>query len=150
MNANPEVMEFFPQPQNREQSIASLERLKRGIDQRGWGLWAVEIEREFAGLTGLAKPNFDAHFTPCIEIGWRFQRKFWGRGHAREAAQVALLFAFERLELQEVVSLTAQLNERSQRLMQRLGILDELAGRAEDAIVNIQHIFWQVAPKMPS
>src|SRR2546427_6465446 len=130
MNADPEVMEFFPQPQTREQSIASLERLKRGIDERGWGLWAVEIEREFAGLTGLAKPNFEAHFTPCIEIGWRFQPRFWGRGYALEAAQVALRFAFEGLRLQEVVSFTARLNERSQRLMQRLGMthsaLDDL------------------------
>ena len=122
MNADPEVMEFFPQPQTREQSIASLERLKRGIDERGWGLWAVEIEQGVAGFTGLAKPDFEAHFTPCIEIGWRFRRRFWGRGYAREAAQVALSFAFERLRLQEVVSLTAQLNERSQRLMQRLGM----------------------------
>jgi RimJ/RimL family protein N-acetyltransferase len=122
MNADPEVMEFFPNPSTMEQSLASLARLKRGIDERGWGLWAVEIEQEFAGFTGLADPNLEAHFTPCVEIGWRFHRRFWGRGYALEAAQVALRFAFETLRLQEVVSFTAQLNERSQRLMQRLGL----------------------------
>jgi len=122
MNADPVVMEFFLQPQTREQSLASLEGLKRGIEDRGWGLWAVEIGHEFAGFTGLAEPKFKAQFTPCVEIGWRFQRRFWGCGYALEAAQVALRFAFERLRFHEVVSFTAQLNERSQRLMQRLGM----------------------------
>jgi len=122
MNADAEVMEFFPQPQTPEQSFASLERLKRGIDERGWGLWAVELEHEFAGFTGLAEPGFKGHFTPCIEIGWRFHRKFWGRGYALEAARVALRFAFGSLRFREVVSFTTRLNERSRRLMQRLGM----------------------------
>ena len=122
MNADAEVMKFFPQPLTRDESLASFQRLKRAIEEHGWGLWAVEIDHEFAGLTGLAEANFEAHFTPCIEIGWRFQRPFWGQGYALEAAQLALRFAFETLHLREVVSFTARLNEPSQRLMHRLGM----------------------------
>lgn len=122
MNADAEVMEFFPQPLTPEQSVVTFERLKRGIEERGWGLWAVEIGHAMAGFTGLAEPSFAAHFTPCIEIGWRFHRGFWGHGYALEAARLALRFAFERLRLREVVSFTARRNERSQRLMQRLGM----------------------------
>ena len=122
MNADPEVMEFFPQPYSFDESLAILERLRQGIDERGWGRWAVEIDHQFAGLTGLAEPAFEARFTPCIEIGWRFHRRFWGRGYAIEAARLALRFAFENLHLPEVVSFTARINGRSQRLMQRLGM----------------------------
>ena len=122
MNADAEVMKFFPQPLTADESLASFRRLQRGIEERGWGLWAVAIGGEFAGLTGLAEPSFEAHFTPCIEIGWRFQRRFWGQGYALEAAQVALRFAFANLNLPEVLSFTARVNERSQRLMQRLGM----------------------------
>ena len=122
MNVDPEVMEFFPQLLTSDQSLAFLQRQKQGIEERGWGLWAVEIDREFAGFTGLAEPSFEAHFTPCVEIGWRFHRRFWGQGYALEAARMALQFAFETLRLSEVVSLTARLNVRSQRLMQRLGM----------------------------
>ena len=139
MNADPEVMEFFPQLLTREQSLASMESLKRGIEERGWGLWAVEIEHEFAGLTGLAEPKFEAHFTPCIEIGWRFQRRFWGRGYALEAARVALRFAFERLCLGEVVAFTAQLNERSQRLMRRLGMTHSAGNDFEHPVLPAGH-----------
>lgn len=122
MNADAEVMKFFPQPLTSDESLASFERLKRGIEERGWGLWAVEVDHDFAGFAGLAEPNFEAHFTPSIEIGWRFRRRFWGQGYALEAAQVALRFAFENLHLREVVAFTARLNGRSQRLMQRLGM----------------------------
>src|SRR5215471_21473457 len=75
MNADPEVMEFFPEPLTRERSQAVLEKLRRGIEERGWGLWAVEIDGELAGSTGLAEPAFQAHFTPCVEVGWRFHRR---------------------------------------------------------------------------
>jgi len=122
MNADAEVMKFFPQPLTFDQSLALFQRLKRGIVDRGWGLWAVEVNHALAGLTGLAEPTFEARFTPCIEVGWRFERRFWGQGYALEAARLALRFAFENLHLREVVSFTARPNERSQRLMQRLGM----------------------------
>jgi RimJ/RimL family protein N-acetyltransferase len=122
MNADPKVMEFFPQLLTPEQSLASFERLKKGIEDRGWGLWVVDISGDFAGFTGLAETNFQAPFTPCIEIGWRFQTRFWGQGYALESARLALRFGFENLRLEEIVSFTARINKRSERLMQRLGM----------------------------
>ena len=123
MNADPRVMEFFPKKLSYEESRDSLASLKRGIQKRGWGLWAVEINGETAGFAGLAQPAFEAHFTPCTEIGWRFRPKFWGQGYATEAARLALLFAFSVLHLEQVVSFTAKVNVRSVRVTQRLGML---------------------------
>jgi RimJ/RimL family protein N-acetyltransferase len=120
MNADAEVMQFFPKCLTAAESKESLLRLRAGIKERGWGLWAVEIDGGFAGLTGLAEPKFTAHFTPCVEIGWRFRREFWGRSIAYTAALAAEAFAFENLKLQELVSLTAAINSRSRRLMERL------------------------------
>ena len=121
MNADPEVMRFFPEPLTREESKGALDRHRSLIDKRGWGLWAVEVDGAFAGYTGLAVPAFAAHFTPCVEIGWRLRREFWGRGIAYAAALAAQSFAFESLKLPELVSFTAAINTRSRRLMERLG-----------------------------
>ena len=121
MNADAKVMEYFPKPLSVEESKESLIRLRAGIDKRGWGLWAVEVDGSFAGFTGLAEPTFTAHFTPCVEIGWRFRRDFWGRGIAYAAALAAESFAFQNLKLPELVSFTASINARSRRLMERLG-----------------------------
>src|SRR4051794_6981568 len=81
----------------------------------GFGLWAVEVPgvAEFVGFVGLNRPNFDAHFTPCVEIGWRLAYEFWGRGYATEAARAALQYGFEQLPLEEIVSFTTVANKRS-------------------------------------
>ena len=128
MNADPEVMRYFPAPLTREETAASLDRLRRGIDERGWGLWAVEVNGEFAGFTGLNTPSFSAHFIPCVEIGWRFRQEFWGRGLAYRAAIKALQFGFESLKLVEIVAFTTTTNDRSRRLMERLGFMRDVDG----------------------
>jgi Acetyltransferases, including N-acetylases of ribosomal proteins len=137
MNADPLVMRHFPALLTFEESRSAFDRYRTAIDERGWGFWAVEVEGEFAGLTGLAEPSFVAHFTPCIEIGWRFHPKFWGRGLAFAAAQQAEHYAFTVLHLAELVSFTAVQNEKSRALMQRLGFTRDLAG-------DFQH------PKIPT
>ena len=104
MNADAEVMRYSPKPLTVAESKESFSRLRAGIDQRGWGLWEVEVDGEFAGFTGLAEPKFTAPFTPCVEIGWRFRREFWGRSIAYSAALAAQAFAFQELKLSELVS----------------------------------------------
>ena len=140
MNADDRVMEFFPKKLSLEESREILARLKNGIEERGWGFWAVEINGELAGFTGLAKPAFEAHFTPCTEIGWRFRPQFWGQGYATEAARLALLFAFSTLRLEEVVAFTATVNLRSVKVMQRLGMVHDPAGDFDHPKLATGHV----------
>lgn len=121
MNADPDVMRYFLRPLSFEESRAALSRFRDAIDARGWGLWAVQLDEEFAGFAGLSQPSFSAHFTPCTEIGWRFRRMYWGRGVAFAAAREAERYAFTTLGLDQLVSFTTATNLRSRRLMERLG-----------------------------
>jgi RimJ/RimL family protein N-acetyltransferase len=120
MNADPEVMHYFPKPLTREESALSMARQRARIEERGWGWWAVEVDGVFAGCTGLAEPKFAAHFTPCVEIAWRLHKEYWGQGIAFAAAQQATRYAFTVLKLSELVSFTAAVNLRSRKLMERL------------------------------
>jgi RimJ/RimL family protein N-acetyltransferase len=152
MNADPEVMRHFPGLLTRAETAASLERQRRAIDERGWGLWAVEVEGVFAGFTGLNTPTFSAPFTPCTEIGWRFRREFWGRGLAYGAAREALRFGFNSLKLAEIVSFTAETNLRSRKLMERLGMERDAGGDfdhpliAESCAVR-RHVLYRIRPE---
>jgi RimJ/RimL family protein N-acetyltransferase len=76
----------------------------------------------FAGFVGLSTPRFDAHFTPCIEIGWRLALDYWGHGYATEAARAALAFGFSEAGLDEIVALTVPDNIRSRRVMEKIGM----------------------------
>ncbi|MGZ6339391.1 MAG: GNAT family N-acetyltransferase [Candidatus Limnocylindrales bacterium] len=124
LNSDPEVMRFFSGPLDRAASDAFAGRIEAQFDRRGYGLWALERQADgaFLGFTGLAYQTFEAAFTPCVEIGWRLAREAWGQGYATEAAREALRFGFEAVGLPEIVSLTPLGNERSRRVMERLGM----------------------------
>ena len=124
LNADPAVMEHFPARLTRAESDAFVDRIEQQLEDRGWGLWALEERSSgrFLGFTGLNVPGFQAHFTPAVEIGWRLARDAWGFGYAGEAARAAAAVAFDEVGLDEIVSFTATSNVRSMRVMERIGM----------------------------
>ncbi|MEM7307779.1 MAG: GNAT family N-acetyltransferase [Planctomycetota bacterium] len=129
LNADERVMEYFPALQSRDETEAAIERIGQHFERHGFGLWAAEAPgvAPFVGFVGLAVPRFEAHFMPCVEIGWRLAHEHWGRGYATEAARAALAFAFDERRLDEVVSMTAVGNQRSRRVMEKLGMAHDPA-----------------------
>ena len=124
LNADRRVMEFFPSRPDRRQSDALVDRFVAHFAEHGFGLWAVELPgvAPFIGFVGLSVPGFAAHFTPCVEIGWRLRREHWGRGYATEAAAELLRFGLGDAGLDRVVSIRHVDNARSERVMNKLGL----------------------------
>jgi RimJ/RimL family protein N-acetyltransferase len=128
LNADPRVMEQFPAVLAREESDACAERIEAHFDRYGFGLWAVEIPdvTSFSGFVGLAIPSFEAHFTPCVEVGWRLAPEHC-RGYATEGARAVLRFGFQTLALSQIVSFTVPGNVRSRQVMERIGMIHDSA-----------------------
>ena len=126
MCSDKDVMEFFPKVQTQEESYKMGLKIQSLINERGWGMWAIEIpnEHKFIGFVGLHVPSDNLPFSPCVEIGWRLSKKHWGKGYATEAAKEILEYAFNTLNLSEVVSFTALANFRSRAVMQKIGMRD--------------------------
>ena len=124
LNADKDVMLYFPSVLTREQSDNLADKFQQLILDHGWGFWAVELKAtgQFIGFTGLNTQPEQFIFSPCVEIGWRFAKQYWHQGYATEAAKACLKFAFETLQLKEVVSFTAVHNTASEHVMQRLGM----------------------------
>jgi ribosomal-protein-alanine N-acetyltransferase len=124
MNADPRVRAHFPGLLTRTQSDEAAARIAEHLTRRGFGLWALEVPgvAPFIGFAGLSVPGFAAHFTPCVEIGWRLAHPYWGFGYASEAARAALTHGFDTLGLEEIVSFTIPANHRSIAVMQRVGM----------------------------
>jgi RimJ/RimL family protein N-acetyltransferase len=124
LNADPRVMEFFPEPLTAEASDALIDRAQEHFNRHDYGPFAAELIETgaFAGFIGLSIPAFDAHFMPAVEIGWRLAFDHWGKGLATEGARAALGFGFNDLGLEQVVSFTVPANLRSRRVMERLGM----------------------------
>ena len=150
MNADPIVMEFFPNVLSREESQATLLRIGDEFQRRGFGVYAAEAQGEFAGVVGLSVPEFQAHFTPCVEILWRLARPYWGCGLASEAAAAVLAMAFRKLELPEVLAFTVAGNFRSRKVMERIGMRRDLEGDFDHPCVEEprlkRHVLYRVSP----
>jgi RimJ/RimL family protein N-acetyltransferase len=127
MNAAPEVVEFLTKALSRNESDALVERIRAHFRDHGFGLWAAEeaSSETFIGFVGLSIPQFDAPFMPCVEIGWRLARPFWGMGYATEAARAAMRFGFDQAKLEEIVSFTVPMNQRSRSVMTKIGMHNE-------------------------
>jgi len=125
MNADPAVMRHFAAPLTGAESDAFLARIRAHDAEHGFSFWAMEPHSgggEPIGLCGLQRVPFEARFAPAVEIGWRLLPAHWGQGLAEEAARLALAAGFGPLGLEEIVAFTVPANERSWRLMRRLGM----------------------------
>lgn len=153
INADPEVMKYYPNPLTSHESDALYTRASQMISQQGWGFWAAEsrVDGRFMGFVGLNKPSYDLPFNPCVEIGWRLGREFWGKGCATEAARLALEFGFLKLELSEVVSFATTTNRRSIAVMERLGMKDSGENFPHPAIPDgsplKEHVLYRISRK---
>jgi RimJ/RimL family protein N-acetyltransferase len=124
LNADPEVMRYFPGVQDRALSDSSIDLWRAHITDHGWGNWAVETldAGHFIGFVGLTVPRRALPFMPCVELGYRLAREHWRRGYASEAARGALHFGFAQLGLEEIVAYTALVNTPSRAVMESLAM----------------------------
>ena len=152
-------MEFYPKPLTEEESCSMGSKIQSLINERGWGFWAIEIpsQKKFIGFVGLHIPKENLPFSPCVEIGWRIAKEYWGQGYATEAAKESLRYAFTKLNLSEVVSFTTLSNFRSQAVMKKIGMsntgnnfmhpdIETTHPQCEHVLYKISKLEWEKMP----
>ena len=148
MNSDPEVMRYLV-PITIQKSRNLFDYIQEEMMERGWGVWAVEVDSIFAGMVGLHVPKWQMPFTPCTEVLWRFKHEFWGRGIAYQTAKQAIDYGFQQANLKEIVTFTTPLNNRSIRLIERLGFKRDNKSDFDHPEVpedspNKHHIFYRL------
>lgn len=120
LNADREVTEHLLGPLTRSRATHITEHFLR----EGFGFWAVEVPgvAGFIGMAGIGILSYTAPFAPCVEVGWRLGRRYWGQGFATEAARGVLEFRLRTVDLPEIVALTVPRNARPRAVMARLGM----------------------------
>lgn len=151
INQDPEVIRYLGPPMDRDAVAGLIARLSAHRDRHGFGYGAVEEKATGAlvGMAGLSVPTWEAHFTPCVEVGWRLARAHWGKGYATEAARAWLEFGFQVLGLEEIVSMTVPDNARSQAVMRRIGMERDRAGDFDHPRVApgdplLRHVLYRI------
>lgn len=143
ITSDPRGMEFYPTVLTRGHADAFVAPCQTHQVRHAFTFFAAELREtgEMIGFIGLAHTPFEAHFTPCVEIGWRFGFEHWNRGLATEGARGALRYGFEQLRLDEIVALTVPMNLRSRRVMEKLGMTSNPAGDFDYPGLPVGHLW---------
>lgn len=139
--ADPRVMEHFPSVLSAAETEALVARIDAHQAAHGFSFFAVERKSsgEFIGTAGLLRPRFSAHFTPCVEVGWRLFPHTWGEGLATEAARACVELGFGSLGLSQIVAMTTPGNLRSRRVMDKLGMTHDPAEDFDHPLLPVGH-----------
>lgn len=86
----------------------------------GFGFYAVELKETGlpVGMCGLTKRDF----LDDVDIGYSTLERYWGRGYAFEAASALMEHGRKVHGLQRIIAFTAPGNERSGKLLEKLGL----------------------------
>ena len=124
ISADPEVMEFFPATKSIKETEEFIARMQKEFNKRGYCYFAVDhlIDKEFIGFIGISNQDFDAEFTPCIDIGWRLSKSHWDKGYATEGAKRCLEFAFKKRKIIDIKAIAPVINLKSEHVMKKIGM----------------------------
>lgn len=125
LNADEEVMRYFPKTLSRQEVVELIEQLTLHYKEHKFTYFATEIlaTKEFIGMIGLAAQTYETVFTPAIDMGWRLKKKAWGKGYATEGAKRCLEYAFNTLNLDKIIAVCTAQNTPSEKVMQKIGML---------------------------
>jgi len=138
ISADPEVTKWVGDPNGltREETWRRMAYFVGHWELRGFGQWAL-VERDsgrLVGRAGLLQPEG----WPGLEVGWLVGREFWGRGYAPEAGRASMDWARDALGADHIISLIEDLNERSARVAEKLGMTVEGRTRIVDGKFEVR------------
>lgn len=133
----------------RDSGVRTLDDARRYLregallsySQFGFGLYLVMLadSAQAIGMCGLLqRPDL-----PAPDIGFALDPPYWGRGYALEAARAVMEHGFGDLGLTEILAITSPGNERSARLLRRLGMEDRGLADRDGGVVRV---FGRLAP----
>lgn len=124
INQNPNVMEFFPSIPSFEETKTFIERMQKQFIEHNYCYFAVDVLESdtFIGFIGLSDKDFEADFTPCIDIGWRLSENHWYKGYATEGAKACLNYGFNHLGIKEIVAIAPKINVKSEEVMKKISM----------------------------
>jgi GrpB-like predicted nucleotidyltransferase (UPF0157 family)/GNAT superfamily N-acetyltransferase len=123
--SDPEVMRFsITGPMTDREQVRNYLQ-KRILDhyaKYGYGVYAAIQKKDncLVGCVGLINQNIDGESK--TELGYRFHPNYWNQGLATEAALAICQYTFDRLGIDEFISIIESQNKRSLELAKRIGM----------------------------
>lgn len=141
INQDPKVIQYLRSSLTMDQVVEFVKSVNIHGDKYGYALWAAQFKEtsELIGFIGLQFTDWKSHFTPAVEVGWRLGSQYWGKGYATEGASASLRYGFNRCGLKEIISFTVPANVRSIRVMEKIGLKQDINGSFAHTKLELSH-----------
>jgi RimJ/RimL family protein N-acetyltransferase len=143
IQTDPNVKRFFPSVPSRTEANDYFERFRAIYDRHRYSLFAAELKasERMIGTVGMlpmrAEINAMLPKPAPAEIGWTLDKSVWGKGLAPEGARACIEYAWNHLNMNELVAFTYVGNDPSRRVMEKLGMTFE--GEFNHPLVPPEH-----------
>lgn len=123
MDRDPEVTKFVDGPWHDEDVHREfvIARMRKGYPA-GLGYWALIPKRDRAQFLGWIMLLPGSQTGPDVEVGWRFNRRSWGKGYATEAAGAAMEHGFSTVEIPRIYAEIDRRNAASIGVAEKIGM----------------------------
>lgn len=128
LDSDPEVHNFLGKKpiKSLDEAVEIIEFINLQYQENGIGRWAVidKESRSFIGWSGfkfITKPiNGRKNY---YDLGYRFIRKFWGKGFASESAKACLNYGFNKMNQKEFFAMADKNNLASNKILEKIGMI---------------------------
>ena len=125
LHRDPEAMAELGGVRSDEATDEYLARNEAHWREHGFGVWMLRPKESDRWIGRVILRWLRVEPVDDVEIGFTLQPASWGQGFATEAASFCLELARTELELDTLVGITTSSNERSQRVLNKLGLRHE-------------------------
>lgn len=126
MDSDPEVHRYLGnKPVTSKAQVESvIAFIRQQYTENGIGRWAMieKTTHNFVGWTGLklVKDTVNNR-TNFYDLGYRLNRKYWGKGYATEGAIVSIDYGLKELGLKKIIATAHVDNVASNKIITKLG-----------------------------
>lgn len=137
--ANPKVMRYIGNGQSldRETVKTQITNWINLYERQGYGLLAIRLKENNPqiGFCGLLHQMIDEE--NLIELGYRLEEKYWGKGLATEAALAIKDYALNQLKISRLISIIHHENLASKNVASKVGMKFMKKTKFKDVLVDV-------------
>lgn len=147
INADPETNLFNPHgPMTQEYAQEAFDEMLKHWAKNNFGAWAIMKKANpsmVIGFGGLSYRLYEEELK--LNLGYRLDKSYWGRGYATELAKNAIQFGFDGLHKKEIFALVRPQNQASINVLKKSGM--HLFGTLADIPNEVESLIYKIINK---
>ena len=131
-------------PMNFKTAEKAFAEITEHWNKNGFGVWGIREKEDptfIIGFGGLSDRFYGNEIK--LNLGYRFDKKYWHKGYATELAQYAIAFGFTELEKKEVFAIVRPKHLASIKVLEKctmrlFGELNDVENEENSLIYKIE------------